>query len=92
MKEGGGRKGETVLGDRGPTEDSITDGVLVLFPDALLVAGTGQTEFKNNSQHMLSAACEAMREGRHHRDDQRRQQRNGRQVTEGSWWFAGTFS
>lgn len=45
MKEGGGRKGEAVLGDRGPTEDSITDGVLVLFPDALLVAGTGQTEF-----------------------------------------------
>lgn len=31
----------------------ITDGVLVLFPKALLSTEMGQTVFKNNSKHML---------------------------------------
>lgn len=53
MKEGGGRKGEAVLGDRGPTEDSITDGVLVLFPDAL-------ARVKQNLKIILSICCQQL--------------------------------
>ncbi len=34
-------------------EDYATDGVLVLFPEALLSADMGRTVFKNNSQRML---------------------------------------